>query len=138
MSQDRATFQQLAEARLIEARVPLANGYPSGAYYLAGYAIECALKAIVAASFRADAIPDLKRVRDVYVHDLAALMRLAQLEEELEKEKSTNPRFNDRWTTAREWSEKSRYEVWTDDDASAILEAIDGEEGLLQWLRSRW
>jgi len=58
MSQDRATFQKLAEARLAEATLLLASGLPSGAYYLAGYAIECALKAIIAAQFRASEIPD--------------------------------------------------------------------------------
>src|SRR5882762_8203261 len=76
MSQDRATFQQLAESRLAEARLLLANGLPSGAYYLAGYAIECALKAIIAADFRATEIPDPKYVRDIYTHDLSALFRL--------------------------------------------------------------
>jgi hypothetical protein len=49
MSQDRATFQQLAELRLAEARALHAEGLYSGAYYLAGYAIECALKAKIAA-----------------------------------------------------------------------------------------
>jgi HEPN domain-containing protein len=137
MSQDRATFQQLAELRLAEAKLLLANGCPSGAYYLAGYAIECALKAIIAADFRANEIPDLKYVRDIYTHDLSALLRLAELEQELEAEKNTNPGLYQRWATVQTWSERARYEVWTDASASAILGAIDGDEGLLEWLRNR-
>jgi hypothetical protein len=137
MSQDRATFQQLAELRLSEARLLLANGLPSGAYYLAGYAIECALKAIIAADFRANEIPDPKYVRDIYTHDLSALFRLAELEQELEAEKKANPALYQRWTTVQTWSEKARYEVWTQVSASAILDAIDGDEGLLEWLRNR-
>ncbi len=137
MSQDRATFQQLAETRLVEARMLLANGLPSGAYYLAGYAIECALKAIVAADFRANEIPDLKYVRDIYTHDLSALLRLAELEQVLEAEKKTNPGLYQRWATVKTWSERARYEVWTAASASAILDAIDGDEGLLEWLRNR-
>ena len=137
MSQDRATFQQLAELRLSEARLLLANGLPSGAYYLAGYAIECALKAIIAADFRANEIPDPKYVRDIYTHDLSALFRLAELEQELEAEKKANPALYQRWTTVQTWSEKARYEVWTEVSASAILDAIDGDEGLLEWLRNR-
>src|SRR5882757_7161587 len=133
MSQDRATFQQLAELRLSEARLLLANGLPSGAYYLAGYAIECALKAIIAADFRANEIPDPKYVRDIYTHDLSALFRLAELEQELEAEKKANPALYQRWTTVQTWSEKARYEVWTQVSASAILDAIDGDEGLLEW-----
>jgi HEPN domain-containing protein len=137
MSQDRATLQQLAELRLSEARLLLANGLPSGAYYLAGYAIECALKAIIAADFRANEIPDPKYVRDIYTHDLSALFRLAELEQELEAEKKANPALYQRWTTVQTWSEKARYEVWTQVSASAILDAIDGDEGLLEWLRNR-
>lgn len=138
MSQDQATFQQLAEFRLAEAKLLLAQGLPSGAYYLAGYAIECALKAIVAKDFRANEIPDLKYVRDIYTHDLSALLRLANLEEELDAEKKNNPELYDCWTTVKTWSETARYKVWTEADASAILDGVGGDKGLLQWVRNRW
>jgi HEPN domain-containing protein len=138
MSQDRATFQQLAELRLAEARLLLENGLASGAYYLAGYAIECALKAIIATDFRADEIPDLKYVRDIHTHDLSALLRFAELEEQLEAEKKNKPELYDCWTTVKTWSETARYKVWTEADASAILDAIGRDKGLLQWLRNRW
>ena len=108
-----------------------------GAYYLAGYAIECALKAVIAADFRANEIPDPKYVRDIYTHDLSALLRLADLEQELEAEKKTKPELYQRWATVKTWSESARYEVWTEASASAILDAIDGDEGLLGWLRNR-
>jgi HEPN domain-containing protein len=137
MSQDRETFLQLAELRLSEARLLLANGRPSGAYYLAGYAIECALKAIIATDFRANEIPDLKYVRDIYTHDLSALFRLAELEQELDAEKKINPDLYQRWEVVKGWSERARYEVWLEADASVMLNAIDGEEGLLRWLQNR-
>jgi len=66
----------------------------SGAYYLAGYAIECALKARIASQFRADEIPDKNLVNKVYVHDLANLLRLAGLEAELETERQTDPEID--------------------------------------------
>lgn len=77
MAQDRATFQQLAEERLAEATLLLAQGYPSGAYYLAGYAVECALKASIATRFKADEIPDKSLVNSVYTHKLIELLRLS-------------------------------------------------------------
>lgn len=58
MSHERATFLDLAQKRFDEAKLLLGNGFSSGAYYLSGYAIECALKAIIAAQFRANEIPD--------------------------------------------------------------------------------
>jgi len=42
---NRVDLQQLAELRLKESKALFAAGFPEGAYYLAGYAVECALKA---------------------------------------------------------------------------------------------
>jgi HEPN domain-containing protein len=138
MSQDRATFQELAEMRLAEAKVLQVKGLYSGAYYLAGYAIECALKAKIAADFRENEIPELKRVQSIYTHDLSALLGLAILKEDLDAEKESNPELYQRWSTVRAWSENARYKVWTEANASAILDAIDGPDGMLEWLRNRW
>jgi HEPN domain-containing protein len=137
MSQDRATFQQLAESRLAEAALLLANGFPSGAYYLAGYAIECALKSIIAAKFSANEIPDRRLVERVHVHDLSKLLSLTGLEDELEAEMNVNPDLHGRWTVIQKWSERARYDIWTQESASAILEAVGGDEGLLRWLQNR-
>jgi hypothetical protein len=73
---------------------------------LAGYAIERALKAVIARDFRANEIPDLKYVRDIHTHDLSALLRFAELEEQLDAEKKTNPDLYQRWTTIKTWSER--------------------------------
>jgi hypothetical protein len=105
---------------------------------LAGYAIECALKAKIAADFRENEIPELKRVQNIYTHDLSALLGLANLREQLDSERETNPGLYQRWTTIKDWSEKARYAVSTEANASAILEAVGGDEGLLHWLRNRW
>jgi hypothetical protein len=40
-----ADFQKLATIRLAEEKILLRNKQYAGAYYLAGYSIECALKA---------------------------------------------------------------------------------------------
>ena len=57
----RAEFQRLAEQRLVEAKVLLDEGHWDGAYYLAGYAVELALKACVIKMLLAtDAFPERK------------------------------------------------------------------------------
>ncbi len=45
---NRSDFQRLTRLRLDEAKVLLANERYQGAYYLIGYAVECALKACIA------------------------------------------------------------------------------------------
>jgi hypothetical protein len=44
---NRNEFQRIARARVADARVLLGAKRYSGAYYLCGYAIECALKACI-------------------------------------------------------------------------------------------
>jgi hypothetical protein len=44
---NRAELRKLAEDRVLDAEAPLKESRWSGAYYLAGYAVECGLKACV-------------------------------------------------------------------------------------------
>lgn len=137
MSQDRATFQELAIQRLAEAELLLAKGFWSGAYYLAGYSLECALKAKIASSFRENEIPELRRVQRIYTHDLSALLDISGLKDELEAEMAANAELLKYWTIAKGWSEQARYEIWTQERATAIMVAVGGDEGLLRWLLNR-
>jgi hypothetical protein len=137
MSQDRDTFRQLAGLRLTEAKLLYANGLASGAYYLAGYAVECALKAVIAAGFRANEIPDKSRVNNIYTHKLNDLLNLAGLKSQLENDMNVVSELRESWATVSKWSEHARYEVWTSDDATTMLEAVGADKGLLQWLLKR-
>jgi hypothetical protein len=78
MANERTLFQRLAELRLLEAKLLFRERQPSGAYYLAGYAIECALKAIIAAQFRANEIPDKAMVNRVYLPPGSRKLRRGQ------------------------------------------------------------
>ncbi|MGO9049174.1 MAG: hypothetical protein ACLP19_25655 [Xanthobacteraceae bacterium] len=138
---DRGTFQQLAELRLAEAKLLARSGHPSGAYYLAGYAIECALKAHIAAQFKENQIPDKKFVDKIYTHNLRDLIKLAGLESQLDRARQSDLVFGQRWTVVEGWTEQCRYEIWTDEAASAMIDAVAGTpeaEGVLRWLISRW
>ena len=54
----RAGLQQLAEVRLADAILLLQANRASSAYYLAGYAVELALKACVSKLVQPNTIPD--------------------------------------------------------------------------------
>ena len=51
-----------------------------GTYYLAGYAVECALKACIAKETKRHEFPDRRKVDASHTHDLRELVRLAKLE----------------------------------------------------------
>jgi hypothetical protein len=64
----RTEFQELAEVRLKEAETLLAAGLWDGAYYLAGYAVECAVKACIAKGIGAEVFPDKEFANKCFTH----------------------------------------------------------------------
>jgi len=94
---NRADFHKLTEIRMKEARVLLDHKCYEGAYYLAGYAVECALKACIAKRTQAhDFPPKPQVVRDFYQHDIRSLAKMAGLELELNKRLSV-VQFDSNW-----------------------------------------
>lgn len=132
-------LQSLAETRLGDAQSSLREGRYSAAYYLAGYAVELAIKARIAGEFRADVIPDRSFVNSVYSHRLDDLIALAGLRQKLYEELKRDPHLSASWGIASQWSEASRYQTWDQLAAEGMVQAI-GEEshGVLQWLKNHW
>ncbi|HEV7745582.1 MAG TPA: HEPN domain-containing protein [Pyrinomonadaceae bacterium] len=107
---NRSDLQNLARMRLREAKVLFDNHRYEGAYYLLGYAVECALKAYIAKQTRRyDFPPDRKFVNEIYTHDLNKLLSVSGLESEYRKETNRNPNFELNWTIVKDWSEQARY-----------------------------
>ncbi|MBV9217808.1 MAG: hypothetical protein JOY94_00185 [Methylobacteriaceae bacterium] len=135
----KSTWIALADARRGEALALLDRGMFAGAYYLAGYAIECALKACIASEFQAHAIPARKFVNDIYTHDLKKLASIAGLTPKIDDRSSRDPSFGSNWEIVAEWSEDSRYVLMSEDEARALLEAVvDPRQGVFQWIRANW
>lgn len=135
----RNDFQQIADLRLREAKALLASGFPDGAYYLAGYVLECALKACIAKRTQEHDFPE-KNSHKYYSHDLEDLVGLANLKSTLEQELRLNIKRKNYWTIAQNWSEENRYDQGkTPQDAQDLLAAIeDPTGGLLPWLQQLW
>jgi HEPN domain-containing protein len=135
----RAELQRLARIRIKEANALLKDGHFEGAYYLAGYAVECALKACIAKQTQRYEFPDKKRADESHTHDLKKLVKLANLENVLQTEISANKAFRDNWTTVQRWSENTRYQTVIPGDAIGLHSAItDRKDGVLSWLKKYW
>ncbi|MFZ1939904.1 MAG: HEPN domain-containing protein [Terracidiphilus sp.] len=139
---NRNYFQQLAELRLKEARALLAAELPDRAYYLAGYAVECALKACIAKMTQQHDFPDKKLAEKSYTHDVERLLEAAGLSELLKNDLAKNEELELDWETVREWSEQSRYDLFDGDPvgglatAQLLIDAVESEEGgVLRWIR---
>jgi HEPN domain-containing protein len=136
---NRTEFQELAKLRVKEAKVLLDNSCYAGAYYLAGYAVECALKACIAKLTREHDFPDKKVVNKSWTHVLTELVEVAGLEKERSDEASKDSEFELRWGVVKDWSEDSRYRTVGEKEAKQLHGAIiDSEHGVLRWLERHW
>lgn len=134
----RFDFQRLAVERLEDARALLTNQRYSCAYYLAGYAIECALKACIARKTQQDDFPP-KDAPKYYIHDLAKLVSISGLEATFNAQAERDPTFRANWALVKDWDEGSRYESRGETEAREMLGAItDLQHGVLQWLKQNW
>lgn len=136
---NRNELQQLSKTRIREAKVLLDAGLHSGAYYLAGYAVECALKACIAKHTQKYDFPDKKIVEASHTHDLAKLVGLAKIKPLQEKVGGTNTTFQAYWDVAMAWSEQSRYRLSGQRDAEELINAITNKQhGVMPWLMGLW
>ena len=67
---NRTDLQRIAVAHLEAARSLLESRHWGPAYYLAGYSVECGLKACIAHQVLEHDFPDRQTVNDSYTHDL--------------------------------------------------------------------
>jgi HEPN domain-containing protein len=136
---NRFDFQNLAQERLSDAESLFASGRFNCAYYVAGYAVECALKACIAHKTKVDDFPP-RDTRKIYSHDLVDLLDSAGLKTEFIDVTGRDFLLEASWVIVKDWSETARYEnnkdrLW----AEMMLDAISNpQNGILQWLKKYW
>ncbi|OHB80046.1 MAG: DNA-binding protein [Planctomycetes bacterium RBG_16_55_9] len=137
---NRGDFQKLTQERLKDVEALLQKQRYSGAYYLCGYVIECALKACIAKQTKEFDFPPERKVIDaIYTYDLMKLIKSAGLEDMHNKDLENDKKLKVYWSVVERWSEASRYEECDQEKARDIYQAItDEEHGVLQWVRQRW
>jgi hypothetical protein len=135
----RTELKRLALEKKADADLLHKHGRYGNAYYLYGYAVELALKAVIAKQFRADTVPDKRLATKMFVHDFLGLVQLATLENDLRKSRAASPAFKLCWDTVVSWSPESRYESRTAaecEDMKTVLE--DPTDGVMQWISGHW
>jgi len=138
---NRAKLQQLSDERIEDAKALLAAYRWTGAYYLAGYTLECALKSCALAFVERTGIifEDRKFAEKCWTHDLEALVKQADLSAERGRAIAANPQLGTNWLIAKDWSETTRYRLSTQQQAEELFEAItDSSDGVLQWVKNHW
>jgi hypothetical protein len=134
---NKTELENITAIRIKEAEILLMADCYQGAYYLAGYALECTLKACIARQVKEFDFPDKKLTNASYTHKFADLVITAGLKQKLTEQEKQNEEFKLNWAVAIEWSEESRYKfAITKQEAHDLFSAItDNESGILPWLK---
>lgn len=137
---NRDTLRTLADSRLEESRVLLEKKLWTGAYYMTGLAVECALKSCLAGAVKEHDFPDKQFVNEMYVHKLEKLFQLnGDLWQKLQDGMKTDGKLRVNWSTVKDWDDTRRYDIVEELEARALYEAsTEADSGVMEWIRGRW
>ena len=138
---NRADLQHLANGRILDASILLDGGRWSFAFYVAGYAVECALKSCFLARMTETGwvFQERAKIDDCLTHDFGKLIQLSGLTGELNAACETNPGFAGNWGVTKGWKVTDRYGNRAELEARALYEAITrSPDGVLPWIKKFW
>jgi len=133
-------LRKLCDSKLQEAKALLDSKLWTGAYYLTGLAVECALKSCLAGAVKEYDFPDKDFVNRMYVHDLEKLLKLnGALWSQLQVEIATDAKLAVNWSTVKDWDDNKRYDVVDELAAKGLYAAVtEPISGIVEWVRRRW
>jgi|SRR3990170_5785094 len=125
--------KKIATIRYEEAIALCNAGQYSGAYYLAGYAIELAIKGYYCKGNKFP--PKAEVVKNLYSHDLNLLLGTTGLKGEFDKDVKTNSTLQSNWGNLKDWSEESRYVIYKQREAKSLIKSVGI---ILKWIQTKW
>lgn len=132
-------LERLSQAKLDDALLLFKHDRWSNSFYLAGYAVELALKACVAKQFVAETILDKRFVNSIHTHEYTKLIGLAGLTADLRAKQDADSTFAANWGIAGEWTPEARYESNDKSSAHFLLSAVaNPDHGVLSWIKTFW
>lgn len=137
---NRDKLRQLCDSRLQEAQALLEKKLWTGAYYLTGLAVECALKSCLASAVKEHDFPDKHFVNQMYVHNLEQLFKLnGALWVQFQADAKPGSKLTNNWSSVKDWDNEKRYDVVEELDARALYDAVtERDAGVVEWIRRRW
>ena len=94
---NKSDLEALVDIRVKEAKLLLDNNCYEGAYYLLGYALECAIKACIAKQVKEYDFPDKQLANVSFTHRLGDLLGVAGLKQKLQEKERTDEEFKLNW-----------------------------------------
>ncbi len=142
----------MATIRLSEGELLYKNGFHQGAYYIAGYAVEFALKALIckrlgvepfAIKVKGEPQNDNNAVvsNALKIHDLSALLIFSGLypiyKEMKDKSDGSGRQLFTAWSSVSDWSEQRRYSPLTCEETT-VAKFLRSVKLIMEWIQSHY
>jgi HEPN domain-containing protein len=142
---NQADLQTLATERVLDAEALIQAKRWSFAYYVAGYAVECALKSCLLARMihTGWVFKEKTDTKNCRTHDFNMLLEVAELREllnqKLAESAAAGGAFRKNWGTVSDWKSDDRYVQKSESEATTLFNAItDKQDGVLPWIMNYW
>ena len=138
---NRVELQSLSKDRILDAKALIDGQRWSFAYYVTGYAVECALKSCLLSRMPLTGwvFEEKVKIDECLTHDFAKLIKLSGLTDELNRRLASSPAFVGNWGVATQWKVTDRYGMIDEISAKGLLAAItDQPDGVLEWIMTFW
>lgn len=137
---NKTILESLTNIRIDEAEILLNSGRFQGAYYLAGYSLECAIKVCIAKQVMQYDFPNKDLAQKSHQHKLTELLGVAGLKPALALKENSSVDFKLNWAVAKDWNVESRYDDGiSESKARDLYSAVtDQQSGILAWLKTFW
>jgi len=115
-------------------------GLYSGAFYICGYVVECALKACICRKTNQyDFYPKPEESKNAWSHDFKKLIKVSDLDSEINAARQSDLDLDVNWKSVEGWRTESRYEARGQQEAWALFDAISNpDHGVLSCIRQHW
>lgn len=145
-----AEIKELSNSRIDEAKILFENDKYDGAFYLAGYSVELALKAKICEKIgipnlfdvnnqETNKIDNVSEIRKVFkTHNLYFLLIMCGLKNKYDNDKASNRNlFEANSLLFNNWSENCRYKPcghMRPLDVEKLIKLLTDDNGLLKWI----
>ncbi|TAG52252.1 MAG: HEPN domain-containing protein [Cytophagales bacterium] len=131
---NKENLKELAESRLIEAKILLDNKCYSGCNYLLGYVIEMALKARICTLLN-DEFPE--SISSYKIHDFKNLIHLSGLRVEFETKCINDDEFRASYNEIFKLKVENRY-ILLNISGTEILSMYNSVVLIFNWIKEKW
>ena len=137
-------LKKITNARLKAVKSLKESGDYDTAYYIIGYALECALKSVICKTLNFDNYPDMdgmgKKVETFKTHSFDLLLALSGMEKDFTLNAPAERAYN--WSQfTKAWVIDSRYQpigIRTKEEIERMIKMLEeNENGILYWIEEK-